>query len=75
MYRGSYGQPVSPVFGGHRGYQAEVLFYPLVLPFGQSIRLRVEGCGHVLLGLQFISKRLAKVGCELGVPVADDFCW
>ena len=50
----------------------KVLLDPLVLSFGESIRLRVEGSGQVLFDSKFLSDGLPEVGSETRVSVADD---
>lgn len=57
------------------GDHSEELFYPLVLPFSQPIRLGMEYCQHVLINSQLVTERSGKVRGEAWVSVRDDFVW
>ena len=52
----------------------EILLDPLILLFGKSISLRVEGSRQILFDPKFLSDGLSEMGSETRVPVADDFC-
>ncbi len=64
-------KPGGPIFGLARGDETKVLFYPLVLSFGQAIGLGVEGRGQILLNTQPHGQCLSKVRCEVGVSIRD----
>ena len=51
----------------------EVLFDPLILSFGKSIGLRVEGSGQVLFDPKLLSNSFPEMGGETWVLVADNF--
>ena len=56
-----------------RDDSVKILLDPLVLSFGKSIGLRVEGGGQVLLDPKFLSDSFTEMGSKTWVPVADDF--
>ena len=49
MYSRHNGEPMCPVVLLMHGEEVQELFYPLILSFGQSVGLRVECSGNVLL--------------------------
>ena len=53
----------------------KILFDPLILSFGESISLRMEGGGQVLFNPKFLSDGFSKVGSETWISVADDLGW
>ena len=50
----------------------EVLFNPLVFPFGKSISLRVECGRQVLFDPELFGDGFPEVRSEMRVPIADD---
>ena len=55
-----------------RDDSAKILLDPLVLSFGKSISLRVEGGRQVLLNPKFLSNGFTEMGSEMWILVADD---
>jgi hypothetical protein len=54
---------------------AKEKFNPLILSLGETIRLRVEGQGYVLLSSQLIIESFGEVRGELRVSVEDHLRW
>ena len=52
--------------------RTEILFDPLVFPFGKSISLRVECGGQVLFNPQLLGDGFPKVRSETRVSITDD---
>ena len=73
VYRGSYGEPPTPISLLGICNEAEVLFDPLILSFRQSVGLGVERGRQVLLGSDLFGQSVSEVGGESGVSIGDDF--
>ena len=55
--------------------ESQILFKPLISPFGLSVGMRMICSGRVLFNVELFAELLHKLQRESGVPIRDDFRW
>ena len=75
VHRRCYGEPIAPIVLLIGGQVSQEQFYPLILPFRDSICLGMEGRGYVLFYAETLTQCFGKMGRKTGVPIRDDFSW